>query len=453
MNKTHPDFFPPSKTAENWIADVLFTMLSAGLVASILGVAFLNSGNWPTGGDAASHLLYAKLYAEGLLLSGQILPWMPEVFGGLPFLSYYFPLPFIVMALLSKLTGLAVAFKWGSFLAAMLLPGAVFAASRRWLGFAWPAALFGALGALAFLVHEQNSIWGGNLLSTLAGEFSYSYAMLFALLSMMAWARAVTLQRGWLLAALLEAASGFSHGFPLLVLGFSSFLLLLDCGASGVARKQRLGRTLFMLMAGHALAFALLGGWLWPMLEMHGLTIPNDASFPLSGWRDLLPATLWPVLAGGVLGLVLLALPGVRRGWQGMQRRALCYFIGAAGLAAVAFIAGDRLGLADIRFFPLVWLLGAVACGWLLGQSLAALGGNGGQGMRLPAARVLLAGAACLGLLGLDRAAGAEGARLGPVEPFGARCQAAVAQPVAPVPRHAGRFVEPAPGLRARPRQ
>ena len=29
------------------------------------------------------------------------LPWVPEVFGGLPFLSYYFPLPFIVIAVLS----------------------------------------------------------------------------------------------------------------------------------------------------------------------------------------------------------------------------------------------------------------------------------------------------------------------------------------------------------------
>ena len=110
-----------------------------------------------------------------LLFSGKVLPWVPEVFGGLPFLSYYFPLPFIVIALLSKLIGVAPAFKWGSFLAAMLLPGAVFVASRRWLAMSWAGALFGGLGALAFLLHEQNSIWGGNLLSTLAGEFAYSY--------------------------------------------------------------------------------------------------------------------------------------------------------------------------------------------------------------------------------------------------------------------------------------
>jgi len=110
--------------------DALFVLAGGALVANTLGIALLNSPNWPTGGDSASHLLYAWLYADSLLLSGHILPWVPEVFGGLPFLSYYFPLPFIVIALLSKLIGFAQAFKWGAFFASMLLPGAVEMAER-----------------------------------------------------------------------------------------------------------------------------------------------------------------------------------------------------------------------------------------------------------------------------------------------------------------------------------
>jgi tetratricopeptide (TPR) repeat protein len=387
-----------------WAVDAIVVLGFAGLVASILGIGFLNSGNWPTGGDAASHLLYAWLYAEGLLFSGQVVPWVPEVFGGLPFLSYYFPLPFIVIALLSKALGLASAFKWGSFLAAMLLPGLVFVTSRRWLAFSWPAALFGALGALMFLLHEQNSIWGGNLLSTLSGEFAYSYGVLFAVLAMMAWARAIHLGRGWILAALMEAASGFSHGFPLLVVGFSTAFLLLDGLANGRLqdRLNHFKKSIGMLACGHLLAFALLGGWLWPMLEMHGLTIPNDGSFPIGGWRDLLPETLWPAVGGGLLGLALLAFPSVRRGWSKGQRLALCYFISGAGLSAVAFIAGDQLGLADVRFFPMVWLLGAIGCGWLLGQGLSSfVEPSNAKAMVLAGAyRFLFVAAACFGLLG-----------------------------------------------------
>ena len=374
----------------NGLVDVLVVVAAGALVAHTLGVGFLNSPNWPTGGDAASHLLYAWLYSDRLLFSGQVLPWLPEVFGGLPYLSYYFPLPFVVMAALAEPIGIAPAFKWGSFLAAMLLPGTVFVASRRWLGMSWVQALFGALGVLAFLLHEQNSIWGGNLLSTLAGEFAYSYGVCLGVLTMIAWLRAVHTGRGWIVPALLEAATGFSHGFPLLLVGFSTVFLLFE----GVS----FGRTFGLLLRGHLLTFCLLGGWLWPMLEMHHLTIPNDASFGVVTWRDLLPATLWPVLATGPAGVALQLWPAARLRWTSLQASALRYFASSAGLAAIAFIAGDRLGLADIRFFPLVWLIGAVACGWLFGQALEVVGDAWQPRRRV--ALAMFAVAALLGMLG-----------------------------------------------------
>lgn len=388
--------------ARGWLADVLVTLCGVLLIASVLGIRFLNSENWPTGGDTASHLLYAKLYSDELLFSGKLLPWMPEVFCGFPFLSYYFPLPFVVIALLSKVIGFAPAFKWGAFLAIMLLPGTTFICSRRWLGFSWPAALFAALGTLGYLLHEQNSIWGGNLLSTLAGEFSYSYGMFFAVLSMMAWVRAIHHRgRGWLLAALLEAASCFSHGFPLLLLGFSTAFLLLDNFMTGT-RQEKIARfktSLRYLLGGHLLAFALAGGWLWPMLEMHSLTIPNDASYAVSSWRELFPAPLWPVASVGLLGLLLLVFPSVRQGWGKLQSLALCYFVSAAGLGVVFFLIGDQIGLADIRFFPPVWLLGAIACGWLFGQALHSLAREKMEEAWFRfAPRVLIALATCLGM-------------------------------------------------------
>jgi hypothetical protein len=146
------------------------------------------------------------------------------------------------------------------------------------------------------------------------------------------------------------------------------------------------------------LAFCLLGGWLWPMLEMHRLTIPNDAAFPLQGWRDLLPATLWPIAAGGLAGLGMQLVPAVRRRWTALQAGALRYFASSAGLAALGFLAGDQLGLADIRFFPMVWLFAAVVCGWLFGQGLAAIG-EAWQPQR-KIALIMFAAAAVLGLLG-----------------------------------------------------
>lgn len=374
------------------LADVLVLFAFAALIASVAGLRFLNSGNWPSGGDAASHLLYAWLYGDELF-SGRIIPWVPEVFAGMPFLSYYFPLPFIVIATLSKVMGVALAFKWGSFLAAMLLPGAVFLAGRRWLALPWPAAILGGLGTLAFVLHEQNSIWGGNLLSTFSGEFAYGYGLIFAVLAMIAWVRALHMDmgRGWVVAAILEAACGFSHGFPLLVIGFSTALLWVDAPHPRQAIR--------VLLAGHLLAFCLLAGWLWPMLEMHGIAIPNDASFPLSGWQDLLPATLRPVFAVGLVALLSCAFPLVRSRISALQAAAFRFFFSSAGVAALGYLAGDQLGLADIRFFPMVWLFTAIASGWMVGFALSAL--SSAAFPRVMAwARSLLGAAVSLLLLG-----------------------------------------------------
>ena len=43
--------------------------------------------------------------------------------------------------------------------------------------------LLAALFTLPFLLIETNSVWGGNLPSTLAGEFAYSLGLTFAVLT------------------------------------------------------------------------------------------------------------------------------------------------------------------------------------------------------------------------------------------------------------------------------
>ncbi len=68
---------------------------------------------------------------------------------------------------------------------------------------------------------------------------------------MMAWSRAASNGYGWVTAGILEAACGFSHGFPLLVVGGSTLFLLID--------SQSFRRTFLLLAKGHLLAFCLLG--------------------------------------------------------------------------------------------------------------------------------------------------------------------------------------------------
>ena len=354
--------------------DLAVVLSAAWLIASVLGVGFLLSANLPTGGDSASHLLYAWLYVHELLPKGYITAWMPEVFAGFPFLSYYFPLSFITIAGLATILPFAPAMKIGMFAAAMALPGAIWLGSVYLLRIPRTIAIWGVLASLAFLLHEQNSIWGGNLLSTLAGEFAYSYGVLFSVLTLFAWQRTMATGRHWWLAALLEVATGFSHGFALLLTGFATAAFLFD--------RQNFLRNLRLLALGHGLAFLLLAGWLWPMLEMHAITIPNDALFEVKNWQELLPPPVQPVLGAGLLAALLLvliqAVPVLRRALPGtpeiqLSLRHAGFMSGAALLGGVGFLAGSSLGLANIRFFPFVWLFGGMACGWLWGSLILRL--------------------------------------------------------------------------------
>lgn len=344
-----------------WI-DICVTLCLLYIPIGILQPDLLNLDRLPTGGDTASHIFYIAQFCHYFPSHG-LTQWLPEVFGGFPFLSYYFPLPFIGIFLLNQFLPLALAAKWGMFLAGIVMPAVVYGISVLWLGFSRSAGLLAGIAALAFLLHEQNSIWGGNLLSTLAGEFAYSYGMLFSLLTVSIWIKALQGRHLWLLGGILEAAAGFSHGYALLITGFSSFYLLL-CGNF----KQSLR---FLLLA-HGSAFFLLAGWLWPLLEMHGLTIPNDGAYMWSQWQEFLPKTLWPILGIGILGLLLLLFGGIRRNWQAAQQQAVAFMLSAAILAATFWLSAVNVGLADIRFFPYIWLFSSIVCAWLCGESLAA---------------------------------------------------------------------------------
>ena len=185
------------------------------------------------------------------------------------------------MSALAPLVGMPVAFKLGTALGVFLLPLLVYA-SFRLMRLPFPAPLLGAAAALVFLYLEDNPIWGGTIASTLTGEFSYTYGVGFAVLFLGVLFRARADGRGpWAPAAVL-ALTCYAHGYAVLWAGLAASGLLLwdprDAGGPGRATWRTLG----WLLAVAALAFALAGPALVPLLADWGWTTPFD-----DAWIDL----------------------------------------------------------------------------------------------------------------------------------------------------------------------
>jgi hypothetical protein len=364
------------------IADALGLATILLVLLDLLRPSLLLLPTITAGGDTPCHYPTAVWFHEHLLPSLRLHGWYPGASLGHPLLLYYFPFPFLLMSSLAPLVGMPVAFKLGTALGVFLLPLLVYV-SFRLMRLAFPAPLLGAGAALVFLFLEDNPIWGGTIASTLTGEFSYTYGVGFAILFLGVLVRARTDGRGpWAPAAVL-ALTCYAHGYAVMWAGLTaSGLLLWDLprrtpdGAGGSR-----WRTLGWLLSVAALAFALAGPALVPLLADWGWTTPfNDAWIDVTT-QGILPALLRPLL---LVGTVVLATTLARRarGRRGDERLMLLGFGALAGAALAA--AGPGLGVIDVRFVPLAQL------------SLCLVGA---AGLGLAIARLALADAAAVGLV------------------------------------------------------
>src|SRR5690606_15474313 len=94
---------------------------------------------------------------------------------GFPVFYFYFPLPSLFIVLLDVFLPYGVAFKLVTVMGLVGLPPAV-AFMTRSFGFSQAVATVAAAGAAVFVFLESYSIYGGNIASSLAGEFSYSWS-------------------------------------------------------------------------------------------------------------------------------------------------------------------------------------------------------------------------------------------------------------------------------------
>lgn len=131
------------------------------------------------GGDTVAHHYLAGHLSRTLFGHGRIVSWAQGWWCGFPAFQFYFPLPYILIALLDLALPFNVAFKLVTVLGIFLLPAAAWTFSRR-LRLPEPGPLLMAVATIPFLFDRSNTMWGANIYSTLAGMISNSLS--FALM-------------------------------------------------------------------------------------------------------------------------------------------------------------------------------------------------------------------------------------------------------------------------------
>ena len=330
-------------------AEALFDGITLAFIVSFLFSYFdyrnLFSLTITSGGDTASHYFTVQYLRDYLLPHGKLTGWCQGNLGGFPMLQNYFPLPFLTMAVLSWIMPLQIAFKLVSIAGIFLLPICTYLFFRL-LKQPFPVPIIGSAISMFFLVNNGNAMWGGNILSSLAGEFCFGIGFSLSVLWLGLLYNAMIQKKSCLKCGILLALIGFCHGYALLFDGFASLFFLLVPG--------RFRQNLVKLVQIHTLAILLMSFWLIPLLAF----LPYTTSFNIQWIFGNLKQALKEIFPLIFLPCILLSL--VHAGWtiisfrrQGKHIPASTEFIWyMMGCSAGLYFIGYRLGVVDIRFLP-----------------------------------------------------------------------------------------------------
>jgi hypothetical protein len=162
------------------------------------------------GGDTGAHVWWPAFMRDHVFPKWRLSGWAPDWYAGFPVGQFYFPLPALLISFLDIVLPYNVAFKLVTALGPVLLPIGAWHFARG-LRAPWPAPALFAVATLPFLFFTGYTIYGGNLPSTLAGEFSFTIAFAVSLFFLGSLARALDERRSLWVPALLLAVVALTH--------------------------------------------------------------------------------------------------------------------------------------------------------------------------------------------------------------------------------------------------
>jgi hypothetical protein len=329
--------------------------------------------NTPSGGDMGAHVWGPDYLKHHLLPHGRLSGWTPDWYLGFPALVFYFPLPSLFIALLSYVLPYGIAFKLITVTGLLTLPLAAWAFGKL-AGMKDPVPACLAVAMVPFLFERTYTIYGGNIASTLAGEFAFSISLSFCLLFLGVYARGMRTGEFRALSAALLALTALCHVVPaFFAVGGAVLLTLLSLDK----------RRLLYALSTFSVSGLLAAFWVVPFLARIGYT--NDM-----GWKKI-TAYRTTLVPSGAHYVVLIATVGAVLALA-FRRRTGVFLVLTAAASAGAFIAAPPGRLWNARLLPFwtlsLYLLVGVAMGEsgrLLGRLVAAAVDTAEPPPRLPA--------------------------------------------------------------------
>ena len=357
-----------------WVPGAITVITIASVIVvtlSQLHPSMLLTNTTTTGGDTGAHIAMPK-FLESLLVHGHLTGWDPGWYDGFPLYTFYFTIPDLFIAIGGWIIPYGVAFKLGTILGSVILPICAWACGRFFrLRAPLPAIL--AAATLPFLFDYTFTIYGGNLFSTLAGEYAYSFSLSLAVLFLGLFACAVRegRYRGW--TALVLAVCILSHMVGgLYALGGAAILTLVELlparwGIGDSALRLWRGddtavqvpRTRILWWAGSTVAIGLLlsGWWLVPFGLEHAYASSMGYT-NVEGWAQYFrEADAWALVLAGI-GVVTAVVTRSRFGIT----------VTLLGIAFALATALDPQGsLYNVRLLPLWFISVYLMAAWAFG--------------------------------------------------------------------------------------
>lgn len=307
--------------------------------------------NIPTGGDMGAHVWAPAYLRDHLLSNFKLSGWSMDWYSGLPIYRFYMVVPALMIVLLDVVLPYGIAIKIIAVIGILTLPFTTWLFGR-FAKFAYPLPELFAIVATVFLFDESFTIYGGNIASTMAGEFSFSIALSLAMVGFALLAKGLDTGKYRISAAIVISLSALSHGIVLLFVFGGAALML-------VVWNKRESLQFGAKVLG--LAVLLSSFWVIPFVTSHAYMTdmkyePRPSGVTDSFWKMFFPLHILldvSITAFAVIGAITL----VRRRHKAGTWLTLFTLLLAVGV----FVARNSLPVIGLlwnpRILPFFYLL------------------------------------------------------------------------------------------------